>query len=279
MSEEENKEYPFIALGGKDGFLDCFGKGSGAKIIPRDEFIYEEELNKPISFRGISKSGLIHNCWRDKRDFYFMDTGYFGNYVSRINPKGQKRWHRIVKNNVQHLGPVEDRPETRWKKLVAEFPTLQWTGWKKGGSKILVVVPSGKPCKFYGINPDEWLENTLTDLKKYTDREIVVRVKAPVRTDRAVVHTIYDAMDDDVFALVTYNSIAATEAVAYGIPAFALAPNAASPVCLDDLSKIESPYYPDHEEVYRWCCYLAYGQFNVEELANGTAWRILNEYS
>ena len=208
-----------------------------------------------------------------------MDTGYFGNYISLKNPKGQKRWHRIVKNNVQHLGPIENRPEDRWKALVKEFPKLQWTGWKKGGNKILVVVPSEKPCKFYGINATNWLEETLENLKKHTDREIVVRTKSPTRSERSMVNTIYNAMDADIFALVTYNSIAATEAVAYGIPAFALAPNAASPVCLDDLSKIETPYYPDEEAVYRWCCYLSYGQFSVDELANGTAWRILNEYN
>ena len=279
MSEEENKDYPFIALGGKDGFLDCFAHGSDAKIITRDEFVYEEELSKPIAFRGISKAGLIHNCWRDRRDFYFMDTGYFGNYVSKKNPKGQKRWHRIVKNNVQHLGPIKYRPDDRWQMLVAEFPKLKWEGWKKSGKKILVVVPSEKPCKFYGINATHWLETTIATIKEHTDREIVIRTKAPIRTDRSVTHTIYDAMDDDVFALVTYNSIAATEAIAYGIPAFALAPNAASPVCSDDLSKIETPYYPDEEAVYRWCCYLAYGQFNVNELADGTAWRLFNEYS
>ena len=66
---EESKDYPFITLGGKDGFLDCFARGSGAKIITRDQFVYEEEPDVPISFRGISKAGLIHNCWRDKRDF------------------------------------------------------------------------------------------------------------------------------------------------------------------------------------------------------------------
>jgi hypothetical protein len=279
MSDDKKKDYLFIALGGKDGFLDCFAYGSNAKVVARDAFVYEEEIDKPIAFRGISKGGLITRCWKDHRDFYFMDTGYFGNYVSSINPKGQKRWHRIVKNNVQHLDTITYRPDDRWNILVKEFPRLEWTGWKKTGSKILVVVPSEKPCKFYGINATSWLENTINTLKTHTDRELVIRTKAPIRTNRSMVHTIYDAMDDDIFALVTYNSIAATEAVAYGIPAFALAPNAASSVCLNDLSKIETPYYPDYDKVHQWCCYLSYGQFSVDELANGTAWRILNEYN
>lgn len=273
---EENKENNFIALGGDNGFLDCFAKGSGGEIVPRNQFVFDFNDKTPIAFRGISKAGLITNCWKNHRDFYFMDTGYFANYVNKFNPKGSKRWHRIVKNNVQHIGPILERPDDRWSHLQVEFPKLKWRGWKKGGRNILLVVPSGKPCKFYGINASEWVDNTIETLTQHTDRPIIVRNKAETRVERSIVNTIYDAMDDDVFAVVTYNSIAATEAVAYGIPAFALAPNAASHVCLDDLSKIETPYYPDEGLVRKWCCHLSYGQFSVEELANGTAWSILN---
>jgi hypothetical protein len=77
---------------------------------------------------------------------------------------------------------------------------------------------------------------------------------------------------------VTYNSVAATESIFYGIPAFTLAPsNAASPVSKQDLSQIDTPYYPDKDKVYQWACHLAYGQFHVNEMKDGSAWRILND--
>lgn len=270
------KDSNFIALGGDAGFLECFAKGSGGEIVPRKQFVFEDDITKPIAFRGIKKGGLVRKCWDHGRDFYYMDTGYFANYPNQFNPKGAKRWHRIVKNNVQHLGPIINRPDDRWTHLQNEFPKLQWRGWKKSGKNILLVVPSEKPCIFYGISHAEWTENVIKTLQKYTDRPVVTRYKSSTRTERALINTIYDAMDDDIFAVVTYNSIAATEAVAYGIPAFALAPNAASPVCSDDLSKIETPYYPDEELIRRWCCHLSYGQFSVDELLDGTAWSILN---
>jgi hypothetical protein len=86
-------------------------------------------------------------------------------------------------------------------------------------------------------------------------------------------------LTDDVHALVTFNSNAATESIMLGVPAFTLAPaNAASPVASQDLGQIESPYWADSNKLYAWACHLAYGQFHVRELQDGTAYRILNAY-
>jgi hypothetical protein len=83
---------------------------------------------------------------------------------------------------------------------------------------------------------------------------------------------------NDVHAIVTFNSTAATEAVLAGVPTFVTAPaNAARPVSNTDLSTIETPWFPDSDQVYKWACHLAYGQFHTTELANGTAAAILKE--
>jgi hypothetical protein len=247
-----------------------------SKIIPYQQFDeLKETITEPILVRGIA-AGKIIDYVRDKgQNYYFIETGYFGNYVCEGNAGARKFWHRIVKNEMQHT-KVIDVPDDRWSAMCKYDTRLEWKGWKKSGSKILLVAPSEKPCKYYGINKDEWIASTIATLKKHTDREIVIREKAN-RTERTSGKVIYEAFDEDIFTVVTYNSIAAAESVAYGIPAFALAPTAAKPVCLDDLSKIETPYYPDYEFVRKWLSSLAYGQFNLVEILTGTAWKMVLE--
>lgn len=255
--------------GGEDEYITMFALGSGCRIVRNDEFVYEDS-NDPIILRGILKHKLMKQCWKDGRTFYYMDTGYFGNQPNPLNPNGWKVYHRIVKNDLQH-GSIIDRPADRWEKL--QIPI---SNWKKGGRKILIAAPDEKPCKFYGINKEIWVQETVATLKKYTDREIVVRDRAKSRLDRVIHNTLKQALDDDVHALVTFNSVAATESVLYGYPAFTLAPtNAASPVSSQDLSQIENPQYPDKDKIYAWACHLAYGQFHNSELKDGSAKRIL----
>ena len=201
-----------------------------------------------------------------------MESGYLGNYPSKNNDGGKKIYHRIVKNSMQQ-DQMLDVPDDRWKKLCEFNKDLQYTGWKSPGSRILLVAPSQKPCKYYGIDRETWLESTVAELKKHTDREIVIRQKQP-RWDRSQ-NTIYQALDDDVWALVTYNSIAAVEAVHHGIPAFALAPTAADPVCSKNLADIENPHRADEQFVYQWLCSVAYGQFSLTEMISGEAWQIV----
>jgi hypothetical protein len=81
-----------------------------------------------------------------------------------------------------------------------------------------------------------------------------------------------------VHAVVTFNSIAATESILAGVPAFVLAPsNSALPVANTDLSLIDNPRYPDRNLLEMWLSHLAYCQFSNAELSDGTAFRILQE--
>lgn len=261
----------FLSKNGEDEYINMLARGNGSVPVSTENFVFENST-EPVVLRGILKHKIMKQCWDEGRDFYYVDTGYFGNEPSQENPNGWKYWHRIVKNNLQH-GEIIDRPADRFERFNKKF-----NPWKKDGRKILIAAPDEKPCKFYGIEKDTWVKETVSQIQKYTDRPIVVRDRAKNRIDRVVNDTLQQALSDDVFALVTYNSVAAVESIFFGIPAFTLAPaNAASPVALQDLTKIETPFYPNSDLLHAWGCHLAYGQFHTNEMKNGTAMRMLIE--
>jgi hypothetical protein len=244
-----------------DEYVNMFAQGSNLPIQD-----YETDFgNSSILIRSMGKRKLIQHCWNIGHTFYYMDSGYVGNYKSPQNPHGWKLWHRIVKNNVQHTDII-DRPDDRWQKLNYIIEN------QKQGRYILLVTPSEKPCKFYGIDRDQWVLETVNEIKKHTDRPIKIRNKT-ARQQR-IRSTIFDDLND-CHALVTYQSIAAIESVLYGVPAFTLAPTAADPVCNKDLSLIETPALLDKDKIYKWACHLAYGQFHIDEFKDGSAYRIL----
>jgi len=220
--------------------------------------------------RGIMKHKIIKRCWADQRPFYYMDSGYLGNRPSMANPNGWKFWHRIVPNNLQH-GEIIDRPPDRLQRLNIKIRPRQ-----NHCRDILIVAPDEKPCAFYGITLNEWIKTTTDTIRQHTDRPIRMRQRPASRQDRKTQRP--EEWLNDVHAIVTFNSTAATEAVLAGVPVFVTAPaNAARPVSNLDLSTIETPWFPDGDQVYKWACHLAYGQFHTTELANGTAAAILKE--
>ena len=230
---------------------------------------------KPMVVRGVTSKSEIVECQKISRDFYYIDTGYLGNFPSVGNTSGKKIWHRVVKNDLQH-SVAQDVPPDRWHNLLKQDPRLQWHGWKNHNEKILLVLPNPKACRYYDIDCDTWVSETTEKIKTYCDLPIEVRVKG-ARSERNHGYSIYSAFDSGVYATVSFNSIASLESVLYGIPAFVSVPCAASPLASTDLSMLKDPHRPLQDTILKQCQTLAYGQFTQEEIANGTAWKILNE--
>ena len=257
----------FLSKNLEDQYINMFARGCG--VTPVADFEYDS-TDHPIVLRGILKHKIMKQCWADSRDFYYVDSGYVGNNPNPLNPQGWKVWHRIVKNNLQH-GDIVARPNDRWQQLNIKLST------RRTGSKIVVAAPDEKPCKFYGIDQQQWIDNTVHTIKQHTDRPVVVRQRSPNRIDRIQSDPLSKVLLDDVHALVTFNSVAAVESVLLGVPVFTLAPShVAAPIANTDLNQIDNPHWPDPDKLYAWACHLAYGQFHISELQNGTAYRILN---
>lgn len=272
---EFNNDSKMIAIDPSDKIVECLAYSKNSEFINDWKSLKKFSSDVPVILRGMTQRKTVQVCEEQDRDYYYIDTGYIGNLGKT------KRWHRVVKNGMQHSHVNFDMPSDRFNSIIsyAGEKFLKFNGWRQPGSAILLVTPSEKPCKFYGVNRDKWVEDTIAELRKHTDREIIVRDKAERRGDRVRGNSIYyQFIEDDIHSVVTYNSIAAIEAIGFGVPAFTLAPTAADSLCLKDLSMIEHPLRADEEKVTAWQNWLGYCQYTPTEMSNGTAFRIIEEY-
>lgn len=197
--------------------------------------------------------GLLQPAIREGRPWLYVDHGYFG----------RGRYYRVTRNAYQHDGHGESDG-----KRFAGFG-LDIAPWKKG-RHIVVCPPDEAFAKLMGFDAGQWRAQVDAQLSAHTDRLAVWRSRLKVGS----LGPLRDALKD-AHALVTYTSNAAVEALLFGVPVFCTGPCAAASMGLSDLSKIESPRYPDDRK--RWAGVLADNQWTLEEIRNGAARRMLGE--
>ena len=211
--------------------------------------------------------------------FYFIDHAYlYHQRHSMFTKYGDTRncLFRVCKNNYV-INKITDTDDHRLLDLKAKFAKddeLDILSWKKGGKHIIVFPPSWWLCHNLGLKAEDVLKNTIDELKKHTDREIRVRVKKIGGQYNPV--PLHEDLKD-CHAVVSYQSSAAAKAIIKGIPSFTITDkySAAIPMSQTDLSKIETPIYPDNR--YEWLSNLANHQFYANEIQSGYAERYLNE--
>ena len=254
-------------------YVDAFVNGSGKGRIYQFRDLKELPKENLTMYGILAGSGEVYKwCEKDNRDFYFMDHGYF------TNAHDSPHWLRITKNkHCQNI--LQQRPTDRYEKHFKQ----DIKPWNKG-KKILVLPPTNAIANFFDAT--DWLDNTLKILKQNTDREIDVREKpynptieidhvgATVKVDRPTVHK-GNINWGDYHATVTYNSNTMVASLTNGVPVFCDPENsAAAPISETDFTKIETPKYGDRIALFSS---LAYNNWTLQEMANGTAWRMLNE--
>lgn len=185
--------------------------------------------------------------------YYYADNGYFGS---------RRQWLSITRNALQCDGLGEGDP------FRFEAHNVVIKPWLRRGAHVLVCPPSYRFCNLMKIDRKAWERKVRKALAEHTDRPIRWREKPPQHAPIPLKPDLINC-----HALVTYSSKAAIEALCFGVPVFVTEPCAASPMGLSDLSKIETPYYPDDRE--RWCAVLAANQWTHAEVESGRAWAAL----
>ena len=252
----------FICVEGTDYGANEFTRGSGGKFVTREEMY--ENTTDTMCWAGFFKPQWLEICRKHNLKFYNLDSGYFGN-------KKKKIIFRLSVNNFQNIDPIIERPADRWEQLGLEQYSFEQ------GSSIVIVPPDRKIVNTLGlVSEDKWIDDTVSTIKKYTDRPIKIRKRPEPRAERVVSNTFKDFIKDDTFCVVGYSSNALVEAAMHDIPIISLGHSATKSLYsyqLEDIEKIK-PAYPSDKQA--WLNHLAYSQFTREELISGLAWELIN---
>lgn len=204
---------------------------------------------------------LIDRWQARGRTFVYWDRGYCDRVFATCLPTGDDggfyRYH-IGSFQMQN---VWDVPDDRWKRLKA---SKEVRPWQKGGRHIVIAAPTRTYARFH--RTESWIADTIDALARVTDRQLVIRDKEqykrrPIQKDIEGAH-----------CMVTHGSNAAVESVILGCPVFVDNSSAAALMGQTDLTKIETPVYPERE---KWMHSLAYCQYHERELVDGTLWSML----
>jgi len=180
----------------------------------------------------------------------------------------------------------------RWEKISKDL-NLSLKPWSTNKETILICCQRDGGWSMDGQQLMPWLVKTIMEIKKYSDRKIVVRFHPGDRrssnhkssllkyklqnvfvTDNASIFTDFEI----AHVVVNYNSSPAVAAAIEGIPVFVLDPerSQAKDIANTDISKIENPILYDRN---MWIQKLAQMHWTSNELIDGTAWRHLRQWA
>lgn len=171
--------------------------------------------------------------------FIFVDHAYFGRGYINQN-------FRVILSDIHQRKLIEkDRAKTF---------VYEGRDWRKG-SDILIFPPSLTIAQTFGA--DGWVEETKAELRKHTDRRLVVKHKYTPEPLKFYLKTAH--------AVVGYGTVASVEAALYGVPVFSGPRCPVTPIG-QSLDRIEDPAYPDREPWFRG---LTHSQFHITEIQSG----------
>ena len=198
-------------------------------------------------------------------DGIFPTTGEYCNSQPTLN-----RWEQISKDLNLLLKPWSTNKETI---LIC---CQRDGGWSMDGQQLM-----------------PWLVKTIMEIKKHSDRKIVVRFHPGDRNSskhksallRYNLQNVFVTTNESILTdfemahvVVNYNSSPAVAAAIEGIPVFVLDPerSQAKDIANTDISKIENPILYDRNV---WIQKLAQMHWTSNELTDGTAWRHLRQWA
>lgn len=148
---------------------------------------------------------------------------------------------------------------------------------------ILFDGASNKYCQWCKLGDQlAWGQWVIDELHKHTDRIIMYRPRPSHNQAQYLkgAHTSQISLPVEfkrAHIVVTHGGNLSWDAALAGIPVFQLYDSIADPIATKDWTQLEMPRRPSIEERAQWMANVAYCQWSLAELADGSAWRIIKE--
>lgn len=184
-----------------------------------------------------------------------------------------------------------DNPDpSRWNQIKQDL-NLTLKDWRTNGNHILLCTQRNGGWSMKGMDVMDWVRKTVTEIRKYSDRPIVVRghpgdknanvyLKNSKKSDWSISRN-EKIIDDfrNAWAVVTYNSSPGVAGAIEGIPVFVTDPNAeVSQACEVANKRIKSIENPKMFERQNWVEKISMCHWKFEELSSGAAWAHMRNY-
>ena len=159
--------------------------------------------------------------------------------------------------------------------------------WQHNNGSILIALQRTDSNLWAGMpTVEQWVQQTVASIRQHTDRHIVVRAHprqrisltgVEIQTPLPVAGT-YDEFDfvnclSDIHAVVNHNSSSAVQSILHGVPVVTSASSIAAPMSVTSIERINSLNYSDRQP---WINDLAWSEWTVDEIAQGTPLQLLN---
>jgi hypothetical protein len=212
-------------------------------------------------------------------------------YKNKENPK---KYLRYSFNGVFPKTGIycNDNPgEENWNNIKRDY-NMDLKPWRTNGSHILITLQRPLGWSMRGFNLMKWLENTFREIRKYSDRPIIIRwhpgdwksypvYEALLKQYNATISPQERHITEDLvncWALVCHNSTPSSVASIEGIPAFITDDPGycqAGDIANLDFSKLETPIMPDRLE---WIKKLSQCHWSFDDTRSGRCWAHMRNY-
>lgn len=216
------------------------------------------------------------------------------------NPENPHHYLRYSFNGVfpQTGNYCDNNPDpARWQQISKDIG-IRLKPWQTNGNHIVLCMQRNGGWSMQGLDTQEWAVRTVKELRKYTDRKIILRThpgdgKAKFYLNRnnkeyklrEIEKDVQISMNSSTFmqdiknahAVVVHNSSPAVGAAIEGIPVFLTDPisSQASEVAHTDLSQIENVQEFDRQ---KWVERISMFHWNFEDLKSGKCWEHMRSY-